>query len=34
VLLRMVGVSRRDWILTVSGAALGIATLLLLQMRG
>ena len=32
VLLRMVGVARRDWILTVSGAALGVATLLLLQM--
>lgn len=32
VLLRMVGVARRDWLLTVSGAALGIATLLLLQM--
>ena len=34
VLLRIVGVARRDWILTVSGAALGVATLLLLQMRG
>jgi hypothetical protein len=33
VLLRMVGVARRDWILTVSGAALGVATLLLLQMH-
>ncbi|MGI4761465.1 MAG: HupE/UreJ family protein [Janthinobacterium lividum] len=33
VLLRVVGVARRDWILTVSGAALGVATLLLLQMR-
>jgi hypothetical protein len=32
VLLRIVGVARRDWILTVSGAALGVATLLLLQM--
>jgi hypothetical protein len=32
VLLRGVGVARRDWILTVSGAALGVATLLLLQM--
>jgi hypothetical protein len=32
VLLRVVGVARRDWILTVSGAALGVATLLLLQM--
>jgi len=27
-----VGVARRDWLLTVSGAALGVATLLLLQM--
>jgi hypothetical protein len=34
VLLRILGVARRDWILTVSGAALGVATLLLLQMRG
>jgi len=34
VLLRGVGVARRDWILTVSGAALGVATLLLLQMHG
>ncbi|MGI4737478.1 MAG: HupE/UreJ family protein, partial [Janthinobacterium lividum] len=33
VLLRLLGVARRDWILTVSGAALGVATLLLLQMR-
>jgi len=32
VLLRMVGVARRDWVLTVSGAALGVATLLLLQL--
>lgn len=32
VLLRVVGVARRDWVLTVSGAALGVATLLLLQM--
>ncbi|QKG55602.1 HupE/UreJ family protein [Hymenobacter sp. BRD128] len=32
VLLRLLGVARRDWILTVSGAALGVATLLLLQM--
>jgi hypothetical protein len=32
VLLRIVGVARRDWVLTVSGAALGVATLLLLQM--
>jgi hypothetical protein len=32
VLLRVVGVTRRDWILTVSGAALGVATLLLMQM--
>ncbi|GAB3638604.1 HupE/UreJ family protein [Hymenobacter arcticus] len=34
VLLRVVGVARRDWLLTVSGAALGVATLLLLQMAG
>jgi hypothetical protein len=34
VLLRIVGVARRDWLLTVSGAALGVATLLLLQMSG
>jgi hypothetical protein len=33
VLLRMVGVARRDWVLVVSGAALGVAMLLLLQMR-
>jgi len=33
VLLRIVGVARRDWVLTTSGAALGVATLLLLQMR-
>ena len=33
VVLRMVGVVRRDWILTTSGAALGIATLLLLQLH-
>jgi hypothetical protein len=32
VLLRIVGVARRDWVLTVSGAALGVAALLLLQM--
>lgn len=32
VLLRGLGVARRDWILTVSGAALGVAVLLLLQM--
>ncbi len=32
VLLRIVGVARRDWVLTVSGAALGVATLLLLQL--
>jgi len=31
VLLRVVGVARRDWILTVSGAVLGVAFLLLLQ---
>lgn len=34
VLLRGLGVARRDWILTVSGAALGVATLLLVQMSG
>ncbi len=33
MLLRVLGVARRDWVLTVSGAALGVATLLLLQMR-
>jgi len=32
VLLRIVGVARRDWVLTTSGAALGVAALLLLQM--
>ncbi|SFQ58300.1 HupE/UreJ family protein [Hymenobacter arizonensis] len=31
VLLRGLGVARRDWLLTTSGAALGIATVLLLQ---
>ena len=31
VLLRRLGVARRDWLLTTSGAALGIATVLLLQ---
>ena len=31
-LLRMAGVARRDWVLVVSGAALGVAMLLLLQM--
>jgi hypothetical protein len=31
VLLRGVGVARRDWLLTTSGAALGIATVLLMQ---
>jgi len=31
VLLRALGVARRDWLLTTSGAALGIATVLLLQ---
>ena len=30
-LLRVVGVARRDWVLVVSGAALGVAFLLLLQ---
>jgi len=33
VLLRVVGVARRDWVLVTSGAALGIAVLLLLQMH-
>jgi hypothetical protein len=33
VMLRMVGVVRRDWILVTSGAALGVATLLLLQLH-
>lgn len=32
VLLRGLGVARRDWLLTTSGAALGIAALLLLQL--
>jgi hypothetical protein len=32
VVLRIAGAARRDWVLTVSGAALGVATLLLLQM--
>ena len=32
VLLRGVGVARRDWVLVTSGAALGVAALLLLQM--
>jgi len=31
-LLRIAGVARRDWVLTTSGAALGVAALLLLQM--
>lgn len=31
LLLRGVGVARRDWVLAVSGAALGVASLLLLQ---
>ena len=34
VLLRGLRVARRDWLLTVSGAALGVAALLLLQLRG
>jgi hypothetical protein len=34
MLLRLLGVARRDWILATSSAALGIATLLLLQMHG
>jgi len=33
LLTRGLGVGRRDWLLTVSGAALGVATLLLAQMR-
>ena len=32
LLLRGIGVQRRDWLLTTSGAALGIATLLLVQL--
>jgi hypothetical protein len=32
LLLRGLGVARRDWLLTTSGAALGIATLLLVQL--
>ena len=32
LLLRGLGVARRDWLLTTSGAALGIATVLLLQL--
>ncbi|GAA4040609.1 HupE/UreJ family protein [Hymenobacter glaciei] len=32
ILLRAFGVARRDWLLTTSGAALGIATVLLLQL--
>ncbi|MFC6225965.1 HupE/UreJ family protein [Hymenobacter artigasi] len=32
LLLRGLGVQRRDWLLTTSGAALGIATVLLLQL--
>ena len=31
-LLRGLGVARRDWVLTVSGAALGVSALLLVQM--
>lgn len=33
VVLRMVGAARRDWVLTTSGAAFGVATLLLLQLH-
>ena len=33
LLLRGLGVQRRDWLLTTSGAALGIATLLLVQLQ-
>ena len=32
LLVRGLGVARRDWILTSSGAALGVALLLLLQL--
>ncbi|MVN78704.1 HupE/UreJ family protein [Hymenobacter sp. HMF4947] len=32
IMLRIFGVARRDWILTTSGAALGVAALLLVQM--
>lgn len=32
IMLRLFGVARRDWILTISGAALGVATLLLVQL--
>jgi hypothetical protein len=32
VLLRGLGIARRDWVLTVSGAALGVSVLLLAQM--
>ncbi|WP_460502661.1 HupE/UreJ family protein, partial [Hymenobacter agri] len=34
LLLRGFGVQRRDWLLTTSGAALGIAALLLVQLLG
>jgi len=34
LLLRGLGVQRRDWLLTTSGAALGIAALLLVQLLG
>ena len=34
VVLRGFGTARRDWVLTTSGAALGVAALLLLQMKG
>ncbi len=34
VVLRGFGAARRDWVLTTSGAALGVALLLLLQMKG
>ncbi|WP_262490234.1 HupE/UreJ family protein [Hymenobacter coccineus] len=33
LLLRGFGVARRDWVLAVSGAALGVAALLLLQQK-
>ncbi|RZK37134.1 MAG: HupE/UreJ family protein [Hymenobacter sp.] len=34
VVLRGFGAARRDWVLTTSGAALGVAALLLVQMKG
>jgi len=32
VMLRGFGAARRDWVLTTSGAALGVATVLLVQL--